>query len=103
MTGARILPIRPAVRKRLVPLLLCAPLLTGCGEKPVTGLVPEVHTGDGGERAAAYEAGYFHISGQLNRGAATLRDGTPIDAMEGDTGGLTVPPTIWRTVPGCCG
>lgn len=39
-------------------------------------------TTDSGTKIPAYEASYIRISGQLERGAVTLRDGTPVDVIE---------------------
>lgn len=37
---------------------------------------------DSGARITAYESSYIHITGRLDRGAVTMRDGTPIDVLE---------------------
>ena len=43
---------------------------------------PAAPAADGGTRITAYEAREIRIAGQLLRGAATLRDGTPADMLE---------------------
>lgn len=43
-------------------------------------------TTDSGAQIPAYEASYIRITGRLNRGAVTMRDGTPIDVIEDRTG-----------------
>lgn len=43
-------------------------------------------TTDSGEQITAYEASYVSITGRLCRSAVTMRDGTPVDVIEGIEG-----------------
>lgn len=45
----------------------------------------KVLTTDDGAQITAYEARYIRVDGRLNRGAATMRDGTKIDVLEEHT------------------
>lgn len=45
----------------------------------------EVLTTDSGERITAYRARYVRLTGCLDRGAVTLRDGTLVDVLEDNT------------------
>lgn len=42
-------------------------------------------TTDSGAQIPAYESNYIHITGRLDRGAAAMRDGTPVDVLEDST------------------